>query len=52
VCQHIYQPKRHDKILLKPISRSESSLGNIFGMDFNLMITRAEINLGEHLSSR
>jgi hypothetical protein len=48
----IGQPKRHDKILIKPISRRESRLGDIFDTDFNLMITRAVINIGEHLGSR
>jgi hypothetical protein len=48
---HICQPKRHDKILIKPVSLRERCLGDIFGMDFNLMITRVKINLGEHLGS-
>jgi hypothetical protein len=51
VCWHICQPKRHDKILIKHVSRRESRLGDIFSTDFNLMIVRAEINLGEHLGS-
>jgi hypothetical protein len=41
----------HDKILIEPISHRESCLGDIFGMYFNLMISGAEINLGEHLGS-
>jgi hypothetical protein len=49
VCRCIHQPKRHDKILIKPVSRRESRLGDIFITDFNLMIAGAEINLGEHL---
>jgi hypothetical protein len=49
MCQRICQPKRHDKILMKLVSRRESRLGDIFGMDFNLMIAEAEINLREHL---
>jgi hypothetical protein len=52
VCRHICQPKRHDKVVIEPISHRESSLGDIFGTNFNLMITRAKINLGEHLGSR
>jgi hypothetical protein len=51
VCRCIHQPKRHDKILIKLISRRESRLGDIFITDFNLMIAGAEINLGEHLGS-
>jgi hypothetical protein len=51
VCRCIYQPKRHDKILIKPVSHRESRLGNIFITDLNLMIAGVEINLGEHLGS-
>jgi hypothetical protein len=49
VCWHICEPKRHDKILIQPVSHSESNLGDIFGMNFNLMIAGAEVNLGEYL---
>jgi hypothetical protein len=52
VCWCIRQPKRHDKILIKLVSRRESCFGDIFITDFNLMIAGAEINLGEHLGSR
>jgi hypothetical protein len=52
VCRCIRQPKRHDKILIKPVSHRESRLGDIFNTNFNLMIAGAEINLGEHLGSR
>jgi hypothetical protein len=52
VCRCIHQPKRHDKILIKPVSHRESHLGDIFDTNFSLMIARAEINLGEHLGSR
>jgi hypothetical protein len=52
VCRCIHQPKRHDEILIKPISHRESRLGEIFITDFNLMIVGVEINLGEHLGSR
>jgi hypothetical protein len=51
VCQLICQPKRHDKILNESVSHSESSLGDILGMDLNLVITRVKINVGEHLGS-
>jgi hypothetical protein len=37
---------------MKPISRRESHLGDIFITDFNLMIAEAEINFGEYLGSR
>jgi hypothetical protein len=46
VCQRICQSKRHDKILIQPVSHSERCLGDIFGTNFNLMIAGAEINLG------
>jgi hypothetical protein len=52
VCWCIRQRKRHDKILIKPVSQRESRLGDIFDMNFNLMIAGVEINLGEHLGSR
>jgi hypothetical protein len=45
------QPKRHHKILIKPLSRREGYLGDIFDMNLNLMIAGAEINFGEHLGS-
>jgi hypothetical protein len=51
VCQCICQPKRHDKILIKPISHRKSHLGDIFITDLNLVITGVEINLGEYLGS-
>jgi hypothetical protein len=51
VCQCIHQPKRHEKILIKHVSRRESHLGDIFSMNFNLMVARAEINLREHIGS-
>jgi hypothetical protein len=49
VCRCICQHKQQDKILVESVSRSESSLGDIFGTDLNLVITEVEINLGEHL---
>jgi hypothetical protein len=51
MCQCIHQSKRYDKILIKPLSRRESHLGDIFITDFNLIIARTEINLGKHLGS-
>jgi hypothetical protein len=51
VCRCICQPKRHDEILIKPVSHRESRLGDIFGTDLNLTIVRAKINLGEHFGS-
>jgi hypothetical protein len=51
VCQRVCQPKRHDKILIKLVSHRESHLGDIFGMNLNLMVARAKINLGEHSRS-
>jgi hypothetical protein len=50
MCRCIRQPKRYDKILIKPISCRESRLGDILITDFNLMIAGAEINLGETYS--
>jgi hypothetical protein len=41
--------KTNDKVLIESVSCSESSLGVMFGTDLNLVITGAEINLGEHL---
>jgi hypothetical protein len=38
-------------ILIHAISRGDGCLGNIFGMNLDLMIPRVEINLGEHLIS-
>jgi hypothetical protein len=51
VCRRICQPKRHNEVLVETVSHRESSLVDIFSMNFNLMIARAEINLGEHLGS-
>jgi hypothetical protein len=52
VYRHIYQPKRYHNILIETIPCSESRLGYIFGTSLDLVIARAEINLGEHLGSR
>jgi hypothetical protein len=52
VCQHIHQPKGHNKILIDTISCSEVRLGYIFIMNLDLAIARVEINFGEYLGSR
>jgi hypothetical protein len=49
VCWCICQPKRRDKILIKSVSYRGSHPGDIFSMDFNLMIAGAQINREEHL---
>jgi hypothetical protein len=51
VCQHIRQSKRLDKIFKETISCGEGYLGYVFGMNHDLMIAGAEINLREHLGS-
>jgi hypothetical protein len=45
------QPKRPHEILIEAISGGESSLGNTFFTDLDLMITRSKIKLGKHLRS-
>jgi hypothetical protein len=51
VCQCIRQSKWHDKIFVETISCREGRLGYTFGMNLDLVIVGAEINLGEHLGS-
>jgi Mg2+/Co2+ transporter CorC len=51
VCQCIRQSEGHDKIFKETISCCEGCLRYIFSTNLDLMITRAEINLREHLSS-
>jgi hypothetical protein len=51
VCGDIGQPERHHQLLIKTISGGESSLGDIFFMDLDLMITRSKINLRKYLCS-
>jgi hypothetical protein len=41
----------HDKVFKETISSSEGCLGYIFGTNLDLVIVRAEINLGEQLGS-
>jgi hypothetical protein len=52
VCGGIGQAKGHNKILIKTVSCTESCFWNIFQMDFNLMVTRPQINLGKDFSFR
>jgi hypothetical protein len=51
-CRWIRQPKGHDKILKETMSCSEGRLGYIFSTNLDLVITKVETNLGEHLGSR
>jgi hypothetical protein len=52
MCWCIGQLKGHDKILIETISCSDGHLGDIFGMNLDLVIAGAEIKFGEHLGSR
>jgi hypothetical protein len=52
VCWRICQSKGHAEILNETISCSEGCLGYIFSTNLDLVIARAEINLGEHLGSQ
>ena len=52
VCRSIGQTKRHNKILIQPISGGESGLRHILRSNFYLMITRSQINFGEYLCLR
>jgi hypothetical protein len=52
LCQCVGQPKSHYLILIEAVSSGEGYLRYIFGTNLDLMISRVEINLGEHLSSR
>jgi hypothetical protein len=45
VGRSIGQPKRHDCKLIQTILRGEGCLGNIFLLDFQLVIPRSEVNL-------
>jgi hypothetical protein len=47
----IDQSERHNEIFIKTISGRENRLRDIFFTDLDLIITRAKINLGEHLST-
>jgi hypothetical protein len=46
------QAEGHNKILIETVSYRESSFWNIFRTDFNLMITRPQINLGKDFGFR
>jgi hypothetical protein len=50
VCRSIYQSKGHDKILEQTIASRESHLRYIFRTNFDRMVARPQINLGEYLS--
>jgi hypothetical protein len=47
----IGQAKGHYGVLKQPIASGEGGLGNIGPMDLQLMISSAEINLGEYIGS-
>jgi hypothetical protein len=51
-CVGAFVNPKDNEVFIEPVSHRERSLGDIFGTNFNLMITRAENNLGEHLASR
>jgi hypothetical protein len=48
----IGQAEGHNKILIETVSYGESSFWNIFWANFNLMITRPQINLGKDFGFR
>ena len=50
VCRSIYQAKGHHKILIQPVSGEKCGFRYILGPNLDLMITRSQIYLGEHLS--
>jgi hypothetical protein len=52
VCGGVGQSKGHNKIFIETVSCRESSFWNIFKMNFNLMITRSQINLGKDFGFR
>jgi hypothetical protein len=52
VREGVGQAEGHNKILIKTVSCRESSFWNIIRTDFNLMITRPQINLGKDFSFR
>jgi hypothetical protein len=47
----IGQAKGHHGVFKQTVASGEGGLGNIGLADFQLMISSAEINLGEHFSS-
>jgi hypothetical protein len=52
VCGGVGQAEGHNKILIETVSCRESSFWNIFRTNFNLMMTRPQINLGKDFSFR
>ena len=50
VCRSICQPKGQDKIFEQAITSRESCLRYIFRTNFDLMVTRPQIDLEEYLS--
>jgi hypothetical protein len=47
MCRSIGESKRHNQILIQPISGREDNLREIFQTDLDLMITRTKIDLGK-----
>ena len=47
----IGQSKRHDVVLIQPISGGKGSFWNVGGLDFQLMISSSKIYLGENSGS-
>ena len=45
----IGQPKGHDRAFIQAISGYKCRLWNILGSDFQLVVPRSEVDLGEHL---
>jgi hypothetical protein len=50
MCRSIGESKRHNQILIQPVSGRECSLRNVFWTDLYLMITRSKVDLREDLS--
>jgi len=49
--QGISQPERHDQELVEPIMRLKRRLGNVSGEHPDLVVPRAEVQLGEEAGS-
>ena len=45
----IGQSKGHDRALIQAVSGYKCRLGNMLGSDFQLVVPRSEVDLGEHL---
>jgi hypothetical protein len=53
MCMSIGESKRHNQILIQPVSGRECSLRNIFWTDLDLMVTRMKIDLVEdHITDK